>query len=126
VFYRKNLDFFHIHNRICFIKIKDVIECRQLFHNHNGVCEVEKMQQITYKTTGICATEIHFERDEQNCIHNVIFDGGCSGNLTAIAKLCEGLTAEEISRRLKGNLCGTRGTSCADQLAIAVMSGLTA
>ena len=27
---------------------------------------------------------------------------------------------EQIEEKLKGNLCGTRSTSCADQLAIAV------
>ena len=79
------------------------------------------MQKITYNTTGTCARVIHFERDEENRIHNISFEGGCNGNLKAVAKLCEGMTAEEISAKLLGNLCGTRGTSCADQLARAVM-----
>ena len=79
------------------------------------------MQKITYNTTGTCARVIHFERDEENRIHNISFEGGCNGNLKAVAKLCEGKTAEEISAKLLGNLCGTRGTSCADQLARAVM-----
>ncbi|MBQ3641540.1 MAG: TIGR03905 family TSCPD domain-containing protein [Treponema sp.] len=79
------------------------------------------MQKITYNTTGTCARVIHFERDEENRIHNISFEGGCNGNLKAVAKLCEGMTAEEISAKLLGNLCGTRGTSCADQLAKAVM-----
>ena len=79
------------------------------------------MQKITYNTTGTCARVIHFERDEENCIHNISFEGGCNGNLKAVAKLCEGMKAEEISAKLLGNLCGTRGTSCADQLAKAVM-----
>ena len=35
-----------------------------------------------------------------------------------------GVKAEEINERLLGNLCGARGTSCADQLAKAVVSGL--
>ena len=78
------------------------------------------MQKITYNTTGTCARVIHFERDEENRIHNISFEGGCNGNLKAVAKLCEGMTAEEISAKLLGNLCGTRGTSCADQLACAV------
>ena len=80
------------------------------------------MKHIDYKTTGTCARVIHFERDAENRIHNISFEGGCNGNLKAVAKLCEGMKAEEISSKLLGNLCGTRGTSCADQLAKAVMS----
>ena len=79
------------------------------------------MQKTTYNTTGTCARVIHFERDEENRIHNISFEGGCNGNLKAVAILCEGMKAEEISAKLLGNLCGTRGTSCADQLARAVM-----
>ena len=80
------------------------------------------MKHIDYKTTGTCAKVIHFERDAENRIHNISFEGGCNGNLKAVAKLCEGMKAEDISARLLGNLCGNRGTSCADQLAKAVMS----
>ena len=80
------------------------------------------MQKITYKTSGTCAKIIHFERDDENRIHNISFEGGCDGNLKAITKLCEGMTADEIATKLAGNLCGNKGTSCADQLAKAVMS----
>ncbi len=80
------------------------------------------MQQITFKTTGTCARLIRFERDDENRIHNISFEGGCDGNLKAISRLCEGMTAAEIHATLAGNLCGSKGTSCADQLAKAVMS----
>ena len=80
------------------------------------------MQKTTYKTSGTCAKIIHFERDDENRIHNISFEGGCDGNLKAIAKLCEGMTADEIAAKLADNLCGNKGTSCADQLAKAVMS----
>lgn len=63
------------------------------------------MQTVTYKTKGTCSKSIIFERDEQNRIHNIKFEGGCDGNLKAISKLCEGMTAEEISAKLLGNLC---------------------
>lgn len=79
------------------------------------------MEKVVYKTTGTCSKEIHFEKDG-NVIHNIKFIGGCPGNLQAISILCEGLTAEEISAKLKGNLCGAKSTSCADQLAKAVMN----
>ena len=75
---------------------------------------------ITYKTQGVCSRSITFDKDESGKITNISFDGGCNGNLKAISKLCDGMTAEEISAKLKGNTCGGRGTSCADQLAKAV------
>ncbi|MBE6354962.1 TIGR03905 family TSCPD domain-containing protein [Treponema sp.] len=79
------------------------------------------MEKISYTTKGTCATKIEFEKDG-DIIRNIKFTGGCNGNLKAIAKLCEGMTAQEISSKLKGNTCGAKSTSCADQLAKAVMS----
>ena len=76
----------------------------------------------TYKTQNTCATEIKFDKDENGIITNVVFTNGCNGNLKAIAKLIDGKSAEEISALLAGNTCGRRPTSCADQLAKAVMS----
>lgn len=73
----------------------------------------------TYKTTGTCSSQINFEINK-NVITNVSFIGGCNGNLKAISKLVEGMTVEQIEEKLKGNTCGFRATSCADQLAIAV------
>ena len=49
----------------------------------------------TFRTRGVCATEIRFERDGER-IRNIRFTGGCNGNLKAVAKLCDGMTAEEI------------------------------
>ena len=79
------------------------------------------MEEITYKTTGTCSKAIHFTRDGDKIL-DIRFDGGCNGNLKAIAKLCNGMTAKEIADKLLGNTCGVKPTSCADQLAKAVMS----
>ena len=72
-----------------------------------------------YKTKGVCASKISFDL-EGNVVSNVSFLGGCNGNLKAVSKLVEGMTVEQIEGYLKGNTCGMRKTSCADQLAIAV------
>ncbi len=72
-----------------------------------------------FKTKGVCAIEISFDIND-NIISNVKFLGGCNGNLKAISKLIDGWTVEQIEEKLKGNQCGFRSTSCADQLAIAV------
>lgn len=79
------------------------------------------MKEITFKTKGVCARSITFSKDDDGKIYNISFEGGCNGNLKAIAKLCEGMKAEEIVQKLKGNTCGFKSTSCADQLAQAVL-----
>lgn len=75
--------------------------------------------RYTYKPTMVCAQQISFNI-EGNIITDVSFMGGCNGNLKAVSKLVDGMTVEEIEKKLKGNLCGRKPTSCADQLAIAV------
>ena len=76
--------------------------------------------ETIYKTHGVCARSITFTKNDDGTITNISFEGGCNGNLKAIAKLCEGMKAEEIVAKLKGNTCGFKSTSCADQLAKAV------
>ncbi len=75
--------------------------------------------EYKYKTKGTCSVEISFDIND-NVISNISFLGGCNGNLKAISKLLEGQTVEYIEEKLLGNVCGMRGTSCADQLAKAV------
>lgn len=75
--------------------------------------------EFTYRTKMVCAREIKFNI-EGNVITNVRFLGGCNGNLKAISKLIDGFTVEQIESKLKGNTCGMKPTSCADQLCIAV------
>ena len=75
--------------------------------------------EYTYKTVGTCSTEIKFDI-EGDVIKNIRFTGGCNGNLKAISKILDGYTVDKIESLLKGNTCGRRPTSCADQLAKAV------
>lgn len=77
------------------------------------------MKTYTYQPKGVCARQIHFSIEDGK-LHQVHFDGGCPGNLSAIGKLLEGRNAKEASALLRGNLCGTKSTSCADQLAQAI------
>ena len=72
-----------------------------------------------YDPEGVCSTKISFELDNGR-VSNIVFEDGCDGNLKAIAILLEGMDAKELVKKLKGVLCEDRGTSCADQLAIAV------
>ena len=73
----------------------------------------------TYTTQMTCSSQIRFHI-EDDVITDIQFIGGCNGNLKAIAKLVNGWTVDKIEEYLRGNTCGPRPTSCADQLAIAV------
>ena len=74
---------------------------------------------FSYKTQGVCTKLINFDITDGK-IYNVQFMGGCMGNLRAIAKLVEGKDAKTVADILRGNDCGGKGTSCADQLAKAI------
>ncbi len=67
----------------------------------------------------VCSQEISFDING-DVITNISFVGGCNGNLKAISKVLDGWTVEQIEAKLKGNTCGVRPTSCADQLCLAV------
>jgi uncharacterized protein (TIGR03905 family) len=82
------------------------------------------MENYCVKTQGVCAREICFSLDH-GVLHNVSFHGGCPGNSAAIGKLLEGTDARRAVSLLKGNSCGNRSTSCADQLARGVEKALT-
>ena len=77
------------------------------------------MGKYTYKTKGTCSTDIHFDING-NVISNVSFENGCNGNLQAVSRLVDGMTVDQIKAKCKGINCGAKGTSCADQLALAV------
>lgn len=75
--------------------------------------------EYIYKTKGVCASQIKFDINK-DVITNIQFFGGCNGNLKAISKILDGWTVEQIENKVKGNTCGFKKTSCADQLALAV------
>ncbi len=76
-----------------------------------------------YTTRGVCARSVTFDLDD-GIVHNVRFEGGCSGNTQGVAALVEGMSAEEAIRRLSGIRCGFKATSCPDQLAQALTKAL--
>ena len=79
------------------------------------------MIEYDYIPRGVCSRIIHVELDDSGeTIENVAFFGGCPGNLAAIPKLVKGRPVDEVVSLLAGNDCAGRGTSCADQLTIAL------
>ena len=75
---------------------------------------------MVYKTSGVCSSAISFEIDDAGKVHDVKFQGGCSGNTQGVARLVEGMDVNEAISRMKGIDCNGRGTSCPDQLAKAL------
>lgn len=79
---------------------------------------------MVYKTSGVCSKEIHIEL-EDNIVKSAAFVGGCNGNTTGISQLVQGMTVDEVIKRLEGIKCGPRSTSCPDQLAKALKEAVS-
>jgi uncharacterized protein (TIGR03905 family) len=78
-----------------------------------------------YNTQGTCSTKIRFDiRD--NKVYGLSFTDGCDGNLKGLSLLAEGMEAAELIGRLKGVRCGSKKTSCPDQLARALEKAVKA
>ncbi len=72
---------------------------------------------------GVCPMKVEFDLDGE-VVTNVKFVGGCNGNLKVISTLIDGMTVDQINQKLAGNTCGSKSSSCADQLAIAVRKAM--
>ena len=75
--------------------------------------------EYKYKTNGVCSQEIIIEI-EKDIIKKVTIMGGCAGNTKGVSKLVEGMKIDDVINKLKGIPCGSKGTSCPDQLAKAL------
>ena len=81
-------------------------------------------RRITYPTQGTCSRFIDVELDEQGVIRDVVFTGGCHGNLQGISSLVKGQKAENVISRIEGIRCGNKSTSGPDQLAKALRKAM--
>ena len=77
--------------------------------------EVDGFDVVQYQPKGVCAKMMQF-KIKDNIIHDVEFLGGCNGNLRGISILVQGMHIDEIIPKLSGLPCGSRPTSCPDQL----------
>lgn len=68
-----------------------------------------------YYTNGVCSKSILLDI-EDDILKEVVFEGGCAGNLIGIKHLIEGKHVDEIIEMLEDIPCKSRGTSCPDQL----------
>jgi uncharacterized protein (TIGR03905 family) len=82
-----------------------------------------EVKRYAYAPKGVCSKLIEFEL-EDGIVKNLRFMGGCSGNTQGIGRLAEGVPAAALIEKLSGVDCGGRGTSCPDQLSIALRAAL--
>ena len=80
-------------------------------------------KMFTFYPEGVCSMMIEIELDGDT-IKDVVFTGGCNGNLSGISKLIKGMKAEEVIEKLEGTRCGLNDTSCPDQLSKALRQAL--
>lgn len=76
--------------------------------------------EYIYYHKNVCSTEMKFII-ENNIIKNMEIKNGCSGNLTGISKLCINRNIDEIINTLDDIKCGSKNTSCPDQIAKALI-----
>ena len=74
---------------------------------------------MRYIPKGVCSRAIDIEL-EGDTIKSVNFTGGCSGNTQGVAAVVQGMKVDDAISRLNGIDCAGRGTSCPDQLSIAL------
>lgn len=78
----------------------------------------------TYRNRGTCSVMTEVELNPDHTIERVTVMGGCNGNLKGIAQLLKGMKAEDAIARMEGTTCGSKPTSCPDQIAQALKGAL--
>lgn len=72
--------------------------------------------EYSFRPRGVCSRKMTVEV-ENGIIRRLEVEGGCDGNLQGISRLVVGMEVKEAIRRLEGIRCGSKSTSCPDQLA---------
>jgi len=94
-------------------------------NNKNSSHELFPPKMITKDTTfypeGVCCKQMDISV-VNDTVQRVIFTKGCAGNAQGVARLIKGLPIDSAIARLEGICCGSKTTSCPDQLAKALKS----
>ncbi len=77
-----------------------------------------------YMNRGVCSRKTIIDLADDGTINDIQIVGGCSGNTNGLAQLLKGMKAEDAIERMRGIDCNGRGTSCPDQVAIALAEAL--
>ena len=79
---------------------------------------------IQYKTKGVCSKQMNVKVDDDSVVQSVEIVGGCHGNGQGVARLVEGMRAEDAIQKMAGIKCAYKQTSCPDQLSKALTIAL--
>lgn len=79
--------------------------------------------KYSFTPSGVCSRQIDFEI-EDGVVKEINVTGGCNGNLQGICSLVKGMKASDVRHRLSGIKCGSKPTSCPDQIARAISEAL--
>ena len=77
--------------------------------------EIDGIDVVQYQPKGVCAKMMQF-RIKDGILLDAEFVGGCNGNLSGIGILVKGMNINDVIPKLSGLPCGSRPTSCPDQL----------
>lgn len=84
-------------------------------------------KRIEWSPSGVCSKmffiDIHTDPQQGDRIENIEIFGGCPGNAKALCVLLKGMLVSEAIEKLQGIKCGSKSTSCPDQLADALKAG---
>ena len=82
---------------------------------------IDGVDYIQYLPQGVCSKILNI-KIKNDTIMEIEAIGGCSGNLQGIGKLAQGMNINDAINRLQGIPCGSRPTSCPDQISKALMA----
>lgn len=77
---------------------------------------MSQAEVIRYQTQGTCCQMMEVALQD-NIVVDAQFYGGCNGNLQGIKSLIKGMNVDDVIAKLQGIRCGSKLTSCPDQLA---------
>lgn len=76
-------------------------------------------KKTVFHPSGVCSREYQIVTTD-DVIDSIEIIGGCDGNLSGISNLLRGMKIEDAIERLSGVTCGSKPTSCPDQIARAL------
>ncbi|WP_416325380.1 TIGR03905 family TSCPD domain-containing protein [[Eubacterium] hominis] len=82
------------------------------------------METFVYRPKGVCSQEMRFEM-ENDTIKSATIVGGCAGNLLGISKIIKDKKISEVISAFEGVRCGSKPTSCPDQISQALRAYAT-
>lgn len=80
---------------------------------------MNRKQYVFTPQGGVCSRKMVIDVEE-GCVVDLEIEKGCQGNSRGIVALIRGMRIDEAIARLDGITCGSKQTSCPDQLAQAL------